>query len=878
MFAEDSPGMESDLSLPSRSFEPLSQREREILALLAENLSDQEIADRLVLARATVKWYNRQIFNKLGVENRQQAVKSALRLGLLKTPATLMQAYHPLPAQITPFIGRVGELDDVIHLLTHPHTRLLTILAPGGMGKTRLALALAENSFSHYAQGICFVSLTSLVSADSLLSAIADSLGFPFTSDDRLPQQQLLDFLRDKHTLLMLDNFEHLLESASLVADILQGAPKVKVLATSRERLNLAGETVYTLGGMPYPKQPDCDNALDYGAVQLFVECARRADAHFDTRDEASVIRICQLVQGMPLALELAAAWVSTLSTRDIADEIARSADFLRTTMRNIPVRLHSVRAVFETTWKRLTDEQRQVFSRLSVFRGGCTRDAAQVVAQADMETLAELVSKALLWYKPESGRYDIHELLRQYAAEQLELAGEADSILSAHREYFARLAHQWSIALKTPEQLRSLDLLDADMGNIRAAFQRATETGQPEFIEPFTDLWYFYEIRGWYTEAVKIFGSAIDALNGQDSVALGKLLAGQAIFVGAFHEFQKRFSLAEQSIAMLRRLGAEAALVEPFAMLGDAAGMLGDLERQAAIWQEGYALAQHLKDRFAVAVFLHVLGISALLRKDFDEARDKFSQASAAFVNLGNYWGQAFAVLWLGFTALDTGDYEEAERRFEETLMSARKIHHLVNISAGLDGLRRVALIKGEARQAKQFAEDLVKIERNMGSRPRLFEALVWLAEATTACGDYQEARKHLREALGLFADVADASYLLGFGVVTLSVLANTNDRAHIVTLISFLEQLPRQDRLNPREREILLSLKSQMQLALPTDLYTTAWEQGKNVTIDDMLTQLRILIYVSPLPASLSSLSTRKSPFSFPAFKTGYNLSWIL
>src|SRR5262249_40436786 len=161
----------------------------------------------------------------------------------------------------------------------------------------------------------------------------------------------------------------------------------------------------------------------------------------------------------------------------------------------------------------------------------------------------------------------------------------------------------------------------------------------------------------------VRIFDAAIAALTGQDSIALGKLLAGQAVFVGAFQQWERRFSLAEQSVALLRRLGAEAALVEPIAMLGDAAGMLGDLEQQATIWREGFELAQRIEDAWSVGIFLHVLGISALLHKRFDEAWDLFSKACVLFVNLGNFWGQAFALLWLGLVANDTGEYDEARR-----------------------------------------------------------------------------------------------------------------------------------------------------------------------------------------------------------------------
>jgi predicted ATPase/DNA-binding CsgD family transcriptional regulator len=421
--------------------EPLSPRERDILTLLAENLSNHEIADRLFLAYTTVKWYNRQIFGKLGVENREQAVQRAFALNLLKPSNSIPAVPAHLPVQLTPFIGREDELEALSRLFSQPHNRLLTILAPGGMGKTRLALAAAENALKQFEHGIFFIPLAPLTTTDQLVPAIAAAIGLHFSPDHRPPQRQLLEFLSTRNTLLVLDNFEHLLDGAALVTDLLNAAPKVKALVTSRERLNLTGETIYTLGGLPYPGQFQSENPLNFSAVKLFVQCASRANSHFVAHDAASIAHVCQLVQGMPLALELAAAWAGTLSPAEIAAEIIRSADFLHTTMRNAPERLRSIRAVFEATWRRLTLDERQAFRRLSIFRGGCTREAAQGVAGVDLSALAGLVDKALLRRSGEGKRYEIHELLRQYAAEQLDAVDDFARTRSAYRDYFGKLA-----------------------------------------------------------------------------------------------------------------------------------------------------------------------------------------------------------------------------------------------------------------------------------------------------------------------------------------------------------------------------------------------------------------------------------------------------
>ncbi len=722
--------MDEDAQSHSRSFAPLSERERNILALLAEDLSDREIAARLVLAYTTVKWYNRQIFNKLGVQSRQQAVDQALALGLIEASKPLRAVRDHLPAPLTPFVGRVSELDDLARLLSHPHTRFVTLLAPGGMGKTRLALAAAQTLREQFADGIHFVPCAPLTSEDQLLPTIAEVIECQFYADGRAPKQQLLDFLRNQQMLLLLDNLEHLPQAAVLIADILQAAPQVKVMSTSRERLKSEGETLYRLTGLPYPESGGGEHVLDYGAVQLFVECARRANSRFVAQDQASIVRICQLVQGMPLAVELAAAWSALLTPSEIAGEITRSADFLVTTQRHIPERLHSVRAVFEGTWRWLTDEERQVFRRLSVFRGGCTRDAAQVVTGADLSTLAGLVDKALLWHQTDSGRYEIHEMLRQYAAEQLEAAGEAEVAQNAHRDYFGRLAQERGRALKTPKQLRALEALEADYENIHMAFARAIESQNPGIIEPFTDLWYFYEIRSRHVEGKTAFGAAIEALHGQESLALGKLLAGQSLFMGRMHEWEQSRRYAQMSCDILRGVGAEHATPMPMMQLGDAVGRLGDLELQATIWREALDVARRYDDLWAVSILLYLLGVSEHRHRHVDEARSLFSQSSALMAKLGNAWGLGFTFRDLGHIAYEAEDYEAANRWFAQGLANARKAGNLMNMGSGFEGLRMTALAKGDLLSAKQYGEEQLIIAHKTGNRLYRFDALVGLAD----------------------------------------------------------------------------------------------------------------------------------------------------
>ncbi|MBK9124231.1 MAG: AAA family ATPase [Chloroflexi bacterium] len=316
--------------------EPLHPRELEILSLLEQDLSDREIAARLHLSPTTVKWYNRQIFQKLGVESRKQAAERASALGLLEAPPDHDASPHNLPTALTPFIGRVDELDWLGRWTTDPSNRLLTVTAPGGMGKSRLAIAAAQRALTRFPDGVFFVPMAPITKPDDVVGAVAAQVGVPRIASERSVLQQICDYLSNKRLLLVLDNFEHLLDAADLVTAMLQAGPALKVLVTSRERLNLSVETVYPISGLQYPTTGTESDLGEYGAVQLFVQSAQRADPHFAGHDE-DIAYICRLVQGMPLAIELAAAWVSVMTPAEIAAEIERSADVLYTDARDIP-------------------------------------------------------------------------------------------------------------------------------------------------------------------------------------------------------------------------------------------------------------------------------------------------------------------------------------------------------------------------------------------------------------------------------------------------------------------------------------------------------------------------------------------------------------
>ena len=347
----------------------------------------------------------------------------------------------------TSFVGRTQEIGAITALLADGNTRLVTVVAPGGMGKTQLSLAVTAALQPAFPDGVHFVPLAPLSAPEHIPAAILQSLQLPMGGNS--PRAQLLGYLQEKQLLLVLDNFEHLLLPSpdavaggeNLVVELLQAAPQVKLLVTCRERLNVQGEAVFVLGGLPVS---DGEALISGGAAQLFLQHARlvRSTLAVQESDRAIINHICHLVEGMPLALILAASWVDMLSFAEIAEEVTRSLDFLETDMADVPLRQRSIRAIFDASWRRLTEEEQAVFCQLSVFRGGFTRPAAQAVAAATLRSLRTLVHKLFVTLD-ERGRYQIHELLRQYGGEKLAAAGGDASAQTAHANYFLELLHR---------------------------------------------------------------------------------------------------------------------------------------------------------------------------------------------------------------------------------------------------------------------------------------------------------------------------------------------------------------------------------------------------------------------------------------------------
>ncbi|MFO7322567.1 MAG: LuxR C-terminal-related transcriptional regulator [Chloroflexota bacterium] len=404
--------------------EPLTERETEILKLMSDGLSNREIAEYLVIDVETVRWHTKNIYAKLGVNSRTQAVLVARDLASrpddARRRAPPEEQRTPLPEYPTLFVGRENELEELEELLRGPDTRLITLVGPGGVGKTRLSIEVARRVADNFANGVVFVGLTTETEPEAVALAILRALT-PRPQPGSAPATALR-LLRPQNCLLLLDNCDHT-NAEDLIQSILNTAPQVKILATSRRSLNLEEEWVRRVTGIRCPPDEQVDDIETYAAVALFVDRVRRVRGDFSLADARQcVIDICQLVEGVPLAIEMAAGWLKTLSCEDVAVEIRRNIDFLVGSQRGADERHRSMRAVFEYSWNMLDDEERGMLLKLAVFRGGFGLEAAKHIAGASLQALAGLIDKSFL-YEKNPRVYEVHDLLRHYIQEQLEHA-----------------------------------------------------------------------------------------------------------------------------------------------------------------------------------------------------------------------------------------------------------------------------------------------------------------------------------------------------------------------------------------------------------------------------------------------------------------------
>jgi predicted ATPase/serine/threonine protein kinase/DNA-binding SARP family transcriptional activator/alpha-beta hydrolase superfamily lysophospholipase len=759
-----------------------------------------------------------------------------------------------LPTQATPFIGREKELAEIQGLIgDDPACRLLTLVGPGGIGKTRLAIQAAARSDDVFQDGAALVALASVGTADLILPALAEALDYKL-SGTAAPKDQLLNYLRDKQLLLIFDNFEHVLAGVELLSEILADAPHTKIVATSRERLNVQEEWVYEVAGMAFPRAgelPLDDGALvleKYSAVQLFVQRARQVVVSFapTPADITAIAQICELVEGSPLAIELAAAWVNVLDCAAIAAEVQRGQEILTTQQRDIPEHHRSMQVVFNRTWTRLTDDERSVFTRLSVFRGGFRRTAAQDVAEASLAILAALVNKSLL-RRDQTGHYQVHELLRQYAAGQLARSESGEQRThDRHCRYYGALLQDSFDHILDGRQLEVARRIEAEFGNIHAAWSWAIAHQRAEFVQQAVGpLWSFYEYRSRYAEGADMLNQALEFLIEQPSTEAIEhsrmltqvSLAWLHIRLGHLADAEKRL---HETLATYERLGLPPVVgvaTDPRVALGILASIRGDYVAMIQLGEEAVRLSEQHDHRWNRPFAYYLLTRAALAQGDYEQAQRYAQQASTAAQESKDRWFLAYCLVELGNVALAQDQFAIAKEHYQASFVIRQEFADREGMALALNRLATATYRQQAFAEARSLYLHSLDLYRELNDKGGLASTLNGLAFVASGQADYETAAQHFRQALQITRDLQFAPLelwvLLGVGEMLLS----THQIERGVELLQLVEQHPAAEReARQRARGCLDRFRDQ----LPPGALAAIHPRGQQLDLDNVAGQL--------------------------------------
>lgn len=678
---------------------------------------------------------------------------------------------HNLPIQHTPFIGRKTELERLKFLLESPSCRLLTLVGPGGIGKTRLAIEAARQSLSQYSDGLCWIPLESLTSGDFLLTTIKEVM-FPHTRGQSNGEQQLFTYLRHKEVLLILDNFEHLLSHAYVVSELLQHASRIKIITTSRERLNLLGEWVLEISGMQIPTESTLINEQSegYDAVRLFINAARRhqPDLTFTTSDKNAIIKICQLLDGMPLGIELAADWLSILSCGELVGELEKNFDLLSTTMQDLPSRHRSIRSVFNYSWNLLTPTEQLLFRRLSIFQSSFSRESAESITGSKLILLRSLRGKSLL-FTNQFNRYTIHGLLRQYVYEELEKTpNELFLIKDAHSHYFLNLVKNHLHKLYGgSEQQAILQTFQLELAEIRLAWEWAIQHHPLEqVIECAIPLYLVYLMVGMNQDGNILFGAA--RMNFQHHFAHPHLEDYSAFLLGLQAHFQYRLGWQEQSqnnfrISLEHLQHDRSSFYFNFiAMLSIVANTTTSADTPLSLYKQAITYFTQTNHYWALATthFAYAVLIYRLEPMDKHKLMQGLLTESLNIrQQINDYWGIPQCYDYLGHINYELGHYDEAERWAQKSLACYQELNDQLGVAYAFFSLGQIAGSQALYPKAQQFYQQCLDLYREYGNPQELSSALASLGYITFLRGDLNMAESYYNESLELSRKNCDTS-----------------------------------------------------------------------------------------------------------------------
>jgi predicted ATPase/transcriptional regulator with XRE-family HTH domain len=778
-----------------------------------------------------------------------------------------------LPFQPTSFVGREAESARIISLLHDPACRLLTLLGPGGIGKTRFALAVAAGQADAFADGVAVVELAQLANPDQMVTAIGHSLGLSF---DGQPDAvvHLLAALRDRHMLLVLDNFEHLLASADLVYDILKDAPGVTVLATSRERLNLQAEWLFDVDGLAYPRESAPDSLAptpslrltDYSAVQLFIQRLSQAQLQFPLSEATlrTIGRICEQVAGMPLAIELAAANTRVLALGEIEQQLRANLDVLTTTLRDVPARHRSMHAVFDHSWQLLDAQERTLFSHLAVFRGSWTLAAAEHVAGATLSSLTQLVDKSLL--RPltlEVGaygalgerndvaepRYTMLEPLREYALGQLAAQGEVAALQRAHASYYLALTERAAQEWDNWTSRTMLVQLDREHDNLRAVLQWACDGGDSLVgLQLSGMLWKFWRGRGYVIEGRRWLAAllALDDTRSDSTVTAARMQAtyGAAWLASGQHDYAQAAQLFEQSMALRQALGQTERETSLLVNAARQARVAGHYHRATELLED--ALSQHRAqgDRRnlnsgGLGLSLYELALVIREQGHFERSAALYAESVQLHRELGDIEGVAQAMLGQSDIARDKGDIAGIRQYSTPIRVIFAQLGTQWAIGYVLNNQAVGAYLEGDLKGAAVLAGESVELFRGIHNDSSLAEVLITLGQIRRAQGDASAAYNALSEALRLAQAVGPRLLLTTALEAMASVLVLQESPAWTARMLAAAATMREQMGvpMRPLDQIGVEQTRDAARAALGPSAFAALWSEAEGLTPDQLI-----------------------------------------
>ncbi|MDX1416589.1 MAG: AAA family ATPase [Candidatus Promineifilaceae bacterium] len=730
--------------------------------------------------------------------------------------------------------------------LADPGRRLVTIIGLGGMGKTRLALDLAwRQTAGQYRDGVTFVPLRTLESARRLIPTIAYALHLTLEAADmNTAREMLLDYLQPKQLFLVFDNCEHLLPELQIISDILRTAPQIKILATSRERLRLSEEHVFTLQGVAF------DGQFDHPAARLFVNAAQRIVPEFkvNQRNAHHVNRLCQMLNGMPLALELAAAWLDTILTETIVKEIEISLEFLAGNLANMAARHRSLHAVLETTWERLGKQTRQIFAALSVFQGSFSADAAEAIAGAALRSLRQLVSHSLLQFDREADRYQLHDMMRQFAAGKLTSTPVLErDVRRQHFIYYNNLAQRDGVALRGGDQVQAMERLELEHSNIHQAINWAVKNDIEAAASLIVSLHVFWITKGLNQEAIQQCEQLMtyrDCLSSEIQPWLLAVFAEALVMLGYAKE---SVFLAHEALQMFTEQDDDTGCTFIFTLLSMAArGLSADIDTSVRIAEVGlhYALVRQSSAYYS-SLLLESLSDSLIRSGRFDEADAAIKQGYQLCVRRDDRMCANYFLAQMSFLAIMRGQLSDARRFGKECLSSSRQLKMLVSEFIALSFLSIIACEEGDFDLAEQYITDGLALAREANYQFYLAGFVLDKGDILMAKDHFPEALPYLQEAAARFQEIEDQVAIAAV-IKSLSKWTWNNSKYGTSSVRWLACAVARQEQqiLTPYANSWLADFKEDLEADLGEEAFARAWAEGLKLSAEEAMEEISLAL----------------------------------